>query len=178
MKSFKLKKPWQTGFTLVELIIALSIAAVLITCIAPTFNNFIQQTRLTNATNALHNAMNLARMEAIKRNGRVDLIAHNGSWENGWVIVADNQTIFKHEALHKDIRIDSTFKNKKKSSIAYNGTGHTRTDTNSNSPQSGTLRLSIGKNARLIAVNFLGRVKVCNPATAGVGTCSIAAQEE
>lgn len=179
MKSFKQKKPtWQTGFTLVELIIALSIAAVLITGIAPAFNNFIQQTRLINATNALHNAMNLARMEAIKRNGRVDLIARDDSWKNGWMIVADNQPIFHHEALHNDIHIDSTFKNKKKSAIAYNGTGRTRTDTNSNSPQIGTLRLSIGKNSRLIVVNFLGRVRVCNPATAPAGTCTFATSEE
>ena len=168
---------WQSGFTLVELIVALAIVAVLITGIAPAFNNFIQQIRLINATNALHYAMNLARMEAIKRNGRVDLIAHNGSWKNGWVIVADNESIFSHEALHNDIRIDSTFKNKKKSAIAYNGSGHTRTDTNNNSPQFGTLRLSIGKNSRLIAVNFLGRIKVCNPATAAAGTCSIATSE-
>ena len=178
MKSFKLKKlTWQTGFTLIELIIALSIAAMLIAGAAPAFNNFIQQTRLTNATNALHNAMNLTRMEAIKRNGRADLIAHNGSWKNGWVIIADNQLIFSHEALHNDIQIHSTFKNKKKSAIAYNGSGRTRTDTNNNSPQTGTLRLSIGKNSRLIAVNFLGRIRVCNPATAPKGTCTIAAPE-
>lgn len=122
--------------------------------------------------------MNLARMEAIKRNGRVDLIARNGSWKNGWMIVVNNQPIFHHEALHKDIDVDSKFTDTTKAYIAYNGTGRPRTDANSNRPQFGSIRLSIGNNSRLIVVNFLGRIKTCNPATAPKGTCTSATSSE
>jgi len=175
MKNIKLNQIQRhSGFTLTELLIALSIAAILIAFAAPTFNDFIQQTRLINATNALHSAMNLARMEAIKRNGRVDLIAHNGSWKNGWMIVVNNQPIFNHEALHSDIHVNSNFTRKTKTYIAYNGTGQTRTDAYSNRSQSGSIRLSIGNNSRLIVVNFLGRIRICNPTTAPKGTCTSA----
>lgn len=162
----------QTGFTLTELLIALSVTTILVALAAPTFNDFIQQTRLINATHELHSAMNLARMEAIKRNGRVDLIAHGGSWKNGWMIVVNNQPIFNHEALHSDIHVNSNFTSKAKTYIAYNGTGRTRTDAESNRSQSGSIRLSIGNNSRLIVVNFLGRIRICNPATAPKGTCT------
>jgi type IV fimbrial biogenesis protein FimT len=165
------KHQCRSGFTLIELLVTLSIATTLITFAASAFNNFIQQITLTNAINALHSAMNLARMEAIKRNGRVDLIARDGSWKHGWIITANDQLIFSHEALHKDILIDSTFTSKVKPYIAYNGTGRTCTDDNSNRPQIGTIRMSIGEHARLIVVNFLGRVRICNPKTAPAGTC-------
>jgi type IV fimbrial biogenesis protein FimT len=168
----------QLGFTLPELIVTLAIAAILMTLVVPAFTNFTQQTRLIVTTNELVSAMNLARMEAIKRNGRVDLIAHNGSWKNGWKITADNQIIFNHEALHEDIRIDSTFPNKTKPYIAYSGTGRTRTDANSHAALSGTLRISIGDHVRLIVVNFLGRIRTCNPATEAKNKCSSAALEE
>lgn len=151
--------------------IVLTIVVALAAFSAPTFTHFIQQIRLTNATNALQSSMNLARMEAIKRNGRVDLIAHNKSWKNGWMITADNQQIFNHEALHSDIHIDSTFPNKENPSIAYNGTGRTRSDKSSYASQSGKIRLSLGDNSRLIVVNFLGRIRVCNPAIAPQRTC-------
>lgn len=168
----------QSGFTLIELLTTLCIAAVLITLSAPSFIHFIQQIRLTNACNALVSSMNLARAEAIKRNARVDLIAQNGSWKNGWMIAADQQQIFVHEALHSDIKVDSTFPNKTKPSIAYNGTGRTRADSSSYAPHSGTLRLSLGDNSRLIVVNFLGRIRVCNPTTAPANTCVSAALNE
>jgi type IV fimbrial biogenesis protein FimT len=179
MENIKHKNPLQhTGFTIVELLITLTVATVLIALATSLFNNFIQQVRLTIATNELISAMNLARMEAIKRNGRVDLIAHENNWKNGWIISADNQLIFNHEGLHKDIEVDSKFTSKSKTYIAYNGTGRTRTDANSYTAQSGSIRLSLGEYSRLIVVNFLGRVRVCNPATAAKGTCVNAASEE
>lgn len=177
MNKFK-EARWQSGFTFAELLTALCIAAILIALSAPTFIHFIQQIRLINASNALVSSMNLARMEAIKRNGRVDLIAHNGSWKNGWMIAADNQPIFNHEALPDDIQIDSTFPNKTKPSIAYNGTGRTRSERTSYASRSGTIRLSLGDNSRRIVVNFLGRVRVCNPATAPAKTCVSAALDD
>ncbi len=170
------RKSFQTGFTLIELVITLAIVALLISLAAPAFSDFIRQTRLINATRALHDAMNLARMESIKRNGQVDLIAHEDNWKNGWVMKADNQIIFNHDALYKDIAIVSTFR-EKKAAIAYNGTGHTRTESSTTGTTSGTLRLSLGKHSRLIVVNFLGRVRVCNPAHTP-RTCVISAPEQ
>lgn len=155
-----------SGFTLIELTITLFIAITLIAFVVPSFSEFTQQTRLTMATHDLHSAMNLARTEAIKRNGRVDLIANDGNWRNGWKIVAEDEQLYNHEPLHKDISVRSTFLDKTKQYIAYNGTGRTRSDKSTEAPMSGTISLSIGKHSRILAVNFMGRVRACNPATA------------
>lgn len=61
----------EQGFTLVELVITLVVAAVLFSVAIPSFNNLINSNRLTTGTNALVGALNTARMEAIKRNGSV-----------------------------------------------------------------------------------------------------------
>lgn len=151
------------GFTLVELLVTLAIAIILIGLAVPSFINFLQQIRLSTIVNELHNAINLTRTEAIKRNGKVDLIAVNGKWENGWVIKnRENEQILSHEPLHKDFNVNGKFTDGEQH-IAYNGTGRTRTKSSTNTSQFGHIQISIGDNSRLIVVNFLGRVRVCNP---------------
>jgi type IV fimbrial biogenesis protein FimT len=153
------------GFTMVELMMTLIIAVILTGLAVPGFGNFIQQMRLSAAVGELRNAMNLARTEAIKRNGKVDLIAIDGNWVNGWVIrSADNDQILTHERLHKEFKLSGKFTDGEQH-IAYNGTGHTRTKNSSAASQSGHIQVTLGDNSRLIVVNFLGRVRICNPAT-------------
>lgn len=59
------------GFTLVELMITVAIAAILLVIAVPSFNHIINANRLTTTANILVNALNTARMEAIKRNASV-----------------------------------------------------------------------------------------------------------
>jgi type IV fimbrial biogenesis protein FimT len=56
------------GFTLVELMITVAVAAVLVMIAVPSFNNIINANRLSTAANGIVGALNVARMEAIKRN--------------------------------------------------------------------------------------------------------------
>ena len=72
----------ERGFTLVELVITLVVAAILFTIAIPNFNNLINANRLTTATNAMVGALNSARMEAIKRNGSVQFCS-NSATTNG-----------------------------------------------------------------------------------------------
>lgn len=88
----------QAGVTLVELMIVLVIAAIMATIAAPSFSDFIQNTRMTSAMTQLTGDLNRARSEAIKRNSRMLVCAHaiNGTscadttWNNGWLICYDN----------------------------------------------------------------------------------------
>jgi type IV fimbrial biogenesis protein FimT len=70
----------QRGFTLVELMVTMTIALVLIMIAVPSFKNIILQNKLTTAANDVVGAINLARMEAIKRNASTQLC---GSASNG-----------------------------------------------------------------------------------------------
>lgn len=73
------------GFTLVELMVALAIVALLLMFVAPSSAIWIQNTRLRSSAEAVTSCMQTARLEAIKRNTYVScqLIDPNSS---AWLV--------------------------------------------------------------------------------------------
>lgn len=61
------------GVTLVELMVTLAIAAILVMIAVPSFRNITLSNRLTTAANQVVDAINMARVEAVKRNNFVQL---------------------------------------------------------------------------------------------------------
>lgn len=84
---FKIK-----GFSLIELMVVLSIAAVLIGIGVPSFSSLIQKNRTASQTNALIASINYARSEAMKRGQAVVLASADGSrdWSGGWQVYLDS----------------------------------------------------------------------------------------
>lgn len=87
-----------SGFTLLELIITLSVTVILLTIVVPAFAQLIASTRITTAVNELLSVIHLTRSEAIKRSTRVALCpssngtacANDPEWEHGWIAFVDN----------------------------------------------------------------------------------------
>lgn len=85
----------QRGFTLVELMITLAVAAILLTVAVPGFRDIIQNNRVTTQTNELVTALQLARSEGIKRGMTVSLCSSTngagcgGGWQQGWIVFTD-----------------------------------------------------------------------------------------
>ena len=59
------------GFTLVELMVTIFVAAILMAIAVPSFKNISASSRLTTTANSLVGALHAARMEAVKRNADV-----------------------------------------------------------------------------------------------------------
>lgn len=95
------------GFTLVELLVVMTIGAILVAAAVPSMTWFIATTRASNATNSMVAAFELARSEAIRRNTVVSVcrtldpnaaeaaVACSnaagggyavGDWASGWVM--------------------------------------------------------------------------------------------
>ena len=81
------------GFTLVELLITVSILAILLAIAAPSFRDLIQSNRTQTIANDLTTALQFARSEAVKRNVKVDICRRNQNacadatdWGNGWLV--------------------------------------------------------------------------------------------
>jgi len=79
----------QTGFTLVELLIAVAIIAITLGFGIPSMSSSIADSRLTSKANALISALSLARSESIKRMQYVTVMKSEESWNNGWLVFVD-----------------------------------------------------------------------------------------
>lgn len=69
----------ERGFTLVELMITITIAAVLMMIAVPSFKSLTLSNKLTTAANDMVNAISVAKMEAIKRNASTQLCSNSAS---------------------------------------------------------------------------------------------------
>lgn len=86
------------GFTIVELMIAIAILAILIAIGIPSFQATIMNNRMTSNVNAFITSLNQARSEAVKQNLEVSVCASTDgttcggagvNWEQGWVVFVD-----------------------------------------------------------------------------------------
>jgi type IV fimbrial biogenesis protein FimT len=166
------------GFSLIELMVVLSVATILLGIGVPSFRALIQSQRMTTTVNDLFAAINLTRSEAMQRGARVDLVpadADGKDWGRGWAVFIDKnsdqivdageQVIFSHGPVPQGIAIGSAFTDSaSRLYISYNGTGRTRTNASSQSPQLGTLSFVQDTQVKRIKINFLGRPRVCDPA--------------
>lgn len=96
-------KRFINGFTLLELIVTITIAGILVALAAGGMGNFVQSNRLTTTTNEFLTDLNVARSEAIKRGSNVGVCTSTtgtactvSAWTNGWIIFvdADNKNDF------------------------------------------------------------------------------------
>lgn len=88
----------ETGFSILELLTAIAVMAVLLGLGVPTFLDTINSNRTTTQANELVSALNFARSEAVKRSDLVSVCAStNGTscsgandWSTGWIVFTDS----------------------------------------------------------------------------------------
>ncbi|MET1115506.1 MAG: GspH/FimT family pseudopilin [Comamonas sp.] len=90
------------GLTLVEILVTLSIVALLMTLAVPSFKPMLERWRVKQSVGALTDSLRLARSEAIKRGGNVAIqkLANNtdgctlaptaADWGCGWRVFVDS----------------------------------------------------------------------------------------
>lgn len=83
----------QAGFTLSELMITLSIAALLATMAGPSFSGLVATTKVKAAASDVQAGLMRARSEAIKRARPVEVVARKGDWGAGWESRSGNEPI-------------------------------------------------------------------------------------
>jgi type IV fimbrial biogenesis protein FimT len=91
-------KQLNQGFTLVELMVTLTLVAILAMLAVPSFNQAIASSQLSSATNEIYTALVQAKSEAVRRGTRVTVCAtangttcsdDPGGWNTGWITFVD-----------------------------------------------------------------------------------------
>jgi type IV fimbrial biogenesis protein FimT len=93
------------GFTLVELLIAIAIVAILASIATPSFRQFVSGQRIKTAAFDIMSALTLARSEAIKRAAPVTVVPTGGAWTNGWTVTAPDGTVLTRQSALSGLSI-------------------------------------------------------------------------
>jgi type IV fimbrial biogenesis protein FimT len=89
------------GFSLLELLVTLTVAGILAAIATPSLTTFVQNSRETSEANSLVMALDYARSEAIKEDANVMVCASTdgqtcsgnanpGGWAGGWIVETTN----------------------------------------------------------------------------------------
>lgn len=82
-----------SGFTLVELVVTISIAGILLGLAVPSFKSIVTGYKLTAYANKLVSSLCFARSEAVKRGVQISIRKKSATtmvWESGWDVFVDN----------------------------------------------------------------------------------------
>lgn len=102
------------GFSVVELVVTLAVAAVLLAAAIPSFQSVIRSNRMSSQANELLTAFTLARSEAVKRNGTIAVCSADTStspptcgtdWAAGTMVFADADGDGVHDTGEEIVRV-------------------------------------------------------------------------
>ncbi len=111
----------QRGLTLIELMTVLVIVGILLVVAFPSFSDAMTTQRLRASGTDLMSSLLLARSEAIKRNGQIQVQPKTGTdWTSGWVVtsVATGEQFDAKNALGNRVSVAGA-----PASMTYQGNG-------------------------------------------------------
>ena len=192
MLAVNMQRRRSSGFTLIELMITLAIAAILLTVAVPSLSAFRRNAELTSAANTFMAGLNTARSEAMKR-GRYAMVVptNNGAnWNDGWIVFVDiNRTQTYTESSDSVVvtqmalptGISMTGVNTATGSTPYvmfDPSGYSRDKSGGFGALTLTLARTEGTAAqqldqtRRIIIASTGRVRMCKPISAADANCA------
>ncbi len=151
------------GFTVVELVTVFAIVAVLAAIAFPDLSNLLVNQRLRAAGTDLMSSLIVARSEAIKRNGPVEVRPASGTdWTQGWIVNAtvSNEQIDKKNPLGPNVAVSFA-----PASIVYQRNGRL-TATATNKVQFSDSRYGSALSPRCLVIDPSGLPKLI------VGACA------
>ena len=178
----------QQGFSLIELMVGISVLSILLTIAIPSFRNFTQSASVDAVQSSFYNALLFARSEAIKRNkivivcrrqaaqNQCNLPATN-DWSEGWLVYVDAQddsdVIISGILADKILKTSATLANDTsftrlvsgtnplRSTICFNGYGMLCSDKDQQSDfMVDAKNEANGKYRRQILISIVGKISL------------------
>ena len=170
------------GFTIVELMVTVAIAAILLTVAAPSYTTFIRNSQLSDAVGEFMAATNAARGNAIKQGINTYLVPATGTnWSTGWYVFADGNWDGVYTASEpKDVLIMQspapssilTITTPTANSLAdgyllFNGSGYPKKKLPDTGFATGQIVMANTSRSTTVMINNTGRVRSCKTDATG-----------
>ena len=156
------------GFTLVEMMVAVAVLAIMLAIGMPAFGGLVDNQRMDSSVDTLLRSIHFTRSEAIRRNRHVTMAPDDGRWDAGWVIFVDENDDGVHdpgEPLLREERLGGIIPIQANTNIAtyvrYNRQGES--ELLNGGFQSGTFSFCpnrAGAKGRQLIINRVGRARV------------------
>jgi type IV fimbrial biogenesis protein FimT len=118
------RRSLQSGFTLIELMVVISIAAVLAALAAPAFQQLVASQRMRSASFDMVSDLVLARSEALKRGATVQVVPAGVGWVGGWTVRLQSLvTLSERNSVGRGILVTSTA-----ASVSFDRNGRVEND--------------------------------------------------
>lgn len=167
------------GFTLIELMVTIGIAAVLMLIAAPNFVQFMRNANLSDAVSSFISAANTARANAMKTGQNTYMVPNDGAigWSSGWMVYTDknwdqafaantDEVVLRHEALDSSVTVTvpATLSGGSANSLVdgylmFNGGGYPR--LNSGGFSNGRIELGNSQRTSVVVYDQTARVRSC-----------------
>lgn len=167
-----------TGFTLIELAIALAIVAIALAAGLPGITEWMQNSQIRTAAESIQSGLQTARNEAIRRNANIEFVLGNpgATGGTGWTI----QTVGANETIQsvpdgvgsRNVTLETTPANA--TTVTFNGFGRLPTAPAATANADGSefltqidldnpkLASSISRELRIVITSG-GEVRMCDP---------------
>lgn len=156
------------GFTLIELMVAVAIAAIITAMAVPASKRMQADSRMASVANDLATALKESRSEAVLKRRNVNFNPNTGSWNNGWTAIPQGQTasIASKVDMPAGVVISTTY-----SGFIFNGISGQVLQTD-NTPLDMTFKICnnslSGERGYDISLNRFGRVVVMRHANSSL----------
>lgn len=175
------------GYTLIEMLVAVALMLAIMAWAGPAMSGIVVSIKVKAGAQAIFDTLELARAEAIKRNGRVVICKspsgvacdRNAMWEQGWIVFQDHNNngildagespLHREHALHETLRISGNMP--VHDYVSYTAFG--RSKLTSGAFQAGTFTVCTKAGGdvevRQVIINSAGRPRMTKPAATECG---------
>ncbi len=174
------------GFTLIELMVTIAIAAILMVVAVPSLITYQRNSEMTSFANTMLASINAARGEAMKRGRYAMVVPADGAlWASGWMVFVDidgtrtynaasDVLVLTKEAPPSYLTVSGNgIANEAAPYIMFDPSGYAAKKSTSVNPPNLTLTIKrndvpatvVAEQTRLLVIAITGRARVCKPST-------------